>query len=118
VSLLEGAMSRGDRRLGKVIHRAWQLGCLFDAWTDQFSFNKWIQAFDECDIDPNDFTRERSVDEALPWGHIETGVSLDFLKREYERAFKAEETPDCRFDKCTGCGLQLWDEGCKGKFGM
>ena len=116
VSLLEGVMSRGDRRLGKVIHRAWQLGCLFDAWTDQFSFDKWMQSFDECGIDPNDYTRERSVDEALPWGHIETGVSLDFLKREYERALKGEETPDCRFDKCIGCGLQRWNEGCKSKF--
>ena len=116
VSLLEGAMSRGDRRLGKVIHRAWQLGCLFDAWTDQFSFDKWLQAFGECDIDPNDFTRERSVAEALPWGHIETGISLDFLKREYERAFKEEETPDCRFDKCNACGLQRLNDGCNRKF--
>ncbi len=116
VSLIEGVMSRGDRRLGKVIHRAWQLGCLFDAWTDQFNFGKWTQSFDEFNIDPNHYTRERSVDEALPWGLIETGVSLDFLKREYAKAFKGEETPDCRFEKCVGCGLQRWDDGCRRKF--
>jgi len=116
VSLLEGVMSRGDRRLGRVIHRAWQLGCLFDAWTDQFVFDKWMQAFDEFGIDPQSFTGERPLDESLPWGHIETGVSSDFLKREYELALKGEETPDCRFKKCTGCGLQHWNDGCKSKF--
>ncbi|MFO8101465.1 MAG: radical SAM protein, partial [Dehalococcoidia bacterium] len=117
VNLIEGVMSRGDRRLGKVIHRAWQLGCTFDAWTDQFRFDKWVQAFEECGIDPNDYTRARSLDEALPWGHIDTGVTTDFLKGEYEKALQGEETPDCRFSKCVGCGLQHWDEGCKNRAG-
>ncbi|MDY6912620.1 MAG: B12-binding domain-containing radical SAM protein, partial [Chloroflexota bacterium] len=114
-SMLEGVMSRGDRRLGKVIHRAWQLGCGFDAWSDLFDFQKWMQAFDECSIDPADYTRERFLGEALPWDHIDSGVSTDFLKQEYKRAREGEVTPDCRFGICTGCGLQLRDEGCKGK---
>lgn len=114
VSLLEGVMSRGDRRLGRVIHRAWELGCLFDAWTDMFQFEKWSRAFAECGIDPLTYVRERSLDEPLPWGHINTGVSLDFLKQEYARAMTGEETPDCRTAACHGCGLHTWPEGCRG----
>ena len=116
VSLLEGVMSRGDRRLGQVIHRAWQLGCVFDAWSDLFDYVKWMQAFDECHIDPMSYVRERATDEVLPWSHIHTGVGPDFLKHEYERALASEETPDCRSGICNGCGLQRWDDGCKGKY--
>jgi radical SAM family uncharacterized protein len=116
VSLLEGVMSRGDSRLGEVIHRAWQLGCAFDAWSDLFDFQKWMQAFDECHIDPMSYVRERSLDEILPWSYISTGVSIDFLKREYQRALSGEETPDCRSGICTGCGLQRWDDGCRRKY--
>ena len=101
--------------LGAAIHRAWQLGCVFDAWSDLFDYEKWMQAFDDCDIDPMDYVRERALDEVLPWSHINTGVSLDFFKREYKRATTAEETPDCRHERCNGCGLQRWDEGCRGK---
>lgn len=114
VSLLEGVMSRGDRRIGRVIHRAWQLGCLFDAWTDMFRFDQWAQAFAECGIDPLHYLRERSLDEALPWDHIDTGVSRDFLKAEFARAVTGEETPDCRSSSCHGCGLETWPEGCGG----
>jgi radical SAM family uncharacterized protein len=114
VSLLEGVMSRGDRRLGKVIHRAWQLGCLFDAWSDIFNYEKWLHAFDECGIDPKAYVRERSLDEVLPWSHIDTGVSIDFLKREYERALAGEKTTDCSSGPCADCGLQRWDEGYMG----
>ncbi|NQT73294.1 MAG: TIGR03960 family B12-binding radical SAM protein [Chloroflexi bacterium] len=109
VSLLEGVMSRGDRRLGRAIHRAWQLGCVFDAWTEMFKFDKWMQAFEECNIDPMEYIRERALDESLPWGHIDTGVSVDFLAKEYEKAIKGIKTPDCRGDTCNSCGLQRWD---------
>jgi radical SAM superfamily enzyme YgiQ (UPF0313 family) len=115
VSLIEGVMSRGDRRLGRVIHRAWQLGCLFDAWNDIFDYEKWMQAFDECDIDPKIYIRERSLDEVLPWSHIDTGISIDFLKQEYQRALAGEKTMDCSSGRCVGCGLDHWDEGCKEK---
>jgi len=118
VSLLEGVMSRGDRRLGKVIRRARELGAAFDAWSDEFRFEKWTQAFAECGVDPKDYVRERSLDEPLPWGHIDTGVSLDFLKREYRRAIAEEQTPDCRKGVCHGCGLQRWEEGCRDRAPM
>ncbi|MFC2027342.1 TIGR03960 family B12-binding radical SAM protein [Chloroflexota bacterium] len=109
VSKLEGVISRGDRRLGKAIYRAWQLGCTFDAWTEMFDFEKWLQAFDESDIDPAEYLRERALDESLPWDHIDTGVSVEFFTQEYEKALKGIKTPDCRGDTCSGCGLQRWD---------
>ncbi len=112
VSFLEGVMSRGDRHLGKVIHRAWQLGCGFDAWSDLFDCEKWMQAFDECGIDPNKYLRERKPDEALPWGYVDTGVSTEFLWNEYQRALALEPTLDCRTGKCNACGLQDWKDGC------
>ena len=108
-------MSRGDRRLGKVIHRAWQLGCCFDAWSDIFDHEKWVRAFDECGIDPGEYVRERSMDEPLPWAHIDTGVSIDFLRREFALALAGEETPDCRSGRCYGCGLQHWVAGCNAR---
>jgi len=112
VSLIEGVMSRGDRNLGKVIHRAWQLGCSFDAWSDIFDYEKWMQAFDECGIDPKTYVRERSLDEVLPWSHIDAGISIDFLKREYGRALAGERTPNCSSGPCTSCGLQRGHESC------
>lgn len=111
-SLLEGVMSRGDQNLGKVIHRAWQLGCMFDAWNEFFNWENWMQAFDECDINPKAYVRERLPDEILPWSYIDTGVSHEFLRREYERAKSEEETPDCRSGACAACGIQRWYEGC------
>jgi len=113
VSLLEGVMSRGDRRLGKVIERAWELGCRFDAWTDEFSYEKWMQAFQDSGIDPMSYLRERAADEPLPWDHIDIGVSPGFLRKEYERAMLGQETPDCRLNSCAGCGMQRWHEACR-----
>ncbi len=106
-SQLEAAMSRGDRRLGSVIYRAWQLGALFDSWGERFNYNHWLQAFTDSGIDPDFYaSRERSLDEPLPWGHIDLGVSTSFLKAEYERACRAEETPNCLKRICNLCGLQ------------
>ncbi len=106
-SLLEAVMARGDRRLGKVIKRAWELGCKFDAWSEHFRYDKWLQAFKESGLEPGFYAnRERSLDETLPWGHIDTGVSEEFLKREYQRAIAGEETPDCRDNACNNCGLE------------
>ncbi len=87
ISLLEAAMSRGDRRLGKVIHRAWELGCRFDAWTEHYNHEKWLQAFADSGLEPEFYaSRERSLDEILPWSHIDTGVTDAFLKQEFQRA--------------------------------
>ncbi len=110
VSLLEAVISRGDRRTGKAIKRAWELGCKFDAWTEQYFHDKWLKALAESDIDPAFYAyRERPLDEVLPWSHIDAGVSEEFLKREYQRAQTGEETGDCRADACNACGLELTD---------
>jgi radical SAM family uncharacterized protein len=107
ISLLEATLSRGDRRLGKVIYRAWELGCKFDAWSEHFKIDRWLRAFADTGIDPAFYAkRERSLEEILPWSHIDIGVSEAFLKKEYERARQELETPDCRNHNCNACGLQ------------
>jgi hypothetical protein len=117
VSLLEGVLSRGDRRLANVIYHAWKLGCKFDAWSEHFRFENWQKAFSECSLDPEFYTaRERSLDEILPWSHIETGVELGFLKREYERARLEQVTPSCRYGACAVCGLHLKQTSCASKY--
>jgi radical SAM family uncharacterized protein len=107
VSLLEAVLSRGDRQVGKVIQRAWELGCRFDAWSEFYNHEKWLQAFKDCGIEPGFYaSRERSLDEILPWSHIDAWVTEEFLKREYQRAKNCEETPDCRISDCNACGLE------------
>lgn len=116
VSLLEAVLSRGDRRLGKVIYRAWQLGCTFDAWGEYFNYDRWLQAFNENGLEPSFYAqRERPLDEFLPWAHIDIGMTTAFLKREYERAIKGKETPDCRYNACNVCGLERWQPDCQQK---
>jgi len=116
LSLLEAALSRGDRRLGKVIYRAWELGCTFDAWNEHFNYKNWLCAFEEAGLEPDFYAqRERSLDELLPWAHIDSGVTADFLKREYQCALDGKTTADCRFDACSACGLQRWHPNCQQK---
>ena len=113
VSLLEAALSRGDRRLGKVIYRAWQTGAIFDAWEEQFKYETWQKAFEEAGLDIKFYAqRERSQDELLPWAHIDVGVSPEYVKAEYTKALHAEVTADCREGACNACGLERWDIGC------
>ncbi|MCX7912550.1 MAG: TIGR03960 family B12-binding radical SAM protein, partial [Dehalococcoidales bacterium] len=105
-SLLEAVLSRGDRRLGKVIYHAWKLGCRFDAWSDRFNFEHWTKAFAEAGLDPSFYAhRSRSPDEILPWSHIDCGITEEFLRRELANATKGITTPDCRTASCQGCGL-------------
>ena len=112
-SQLEAVMSRGDRRLGKVIRRAWELGARFDAWSDLFNYPLWKQAFEETGLSPEFYAnRERTRDERLPWGHIESGVSADYLWQEYQRALEATPTPDCRTASCNACGMEQRPGGC------
>jgi radical SAM family uncharacterized protein len=114
VSLLEAVLARGDRRLGKVIHRAWQLGCTFDAWSECFNYEKWLQAFDEVGLAPGFYAhRQRSLEELLPWAHIDVGVSPEFLKQEYRRTFEGQKTPDCGQGICNACGLEQWHPECQ-----
>jgi hypothetical protein len=116
-SLLEAALSRGDRRLGKVIYRAWQLGSTFDAWSEHFNYGNWLRAFEEAGIEPAYYAqRERPLDEPLPWSHVDVGVTTAFLKREYRRAQEGMATPDCRYQACNVCGLEHWQADCQQKF--
>ena len=116
VSLLEGVLSRGDRRLGKVIHDAWKRGCRLDAWSEHYDWEKWQGAFRDSGLDPLFYAcRERPVDEILPWAHIDAGVDADFLWKEYERSTLGQETPDCRSGACNLCGLQRSNSSCQRK---
>jgi hypothetical protein len=117
-SLLEAALSRGDRRMGQVIYNAWKLGCRFDSWNEHFSFGKWLQAFEKAGIDPAFYARrERPLDELLPWSHIDTGVSVEFLKSEYRRSLEGTITGDCRTGNCNACGLENTEPVCIKKKG-
>jgi radical SAM family uncharacterized protein len=118
-SRLEAALSRGDRQLTRVIYRAWQLGCRFDAWSEHFHYDKWLQAFQEAGVDIAFYAnRERCLDELLPWNHIDVGVTTEFLKREYNNLWQGKETPDCRYGKCSNCGLQRWQATCQRKHSL
>ncbi|MFH1169612.1 MAG: radical SAM protein, partial [Chloroflexota bacterium] len=116
LSRLEAALSRGDRRTGRVIYNAWKRGCTFDAWTERFNYESWLGAFADAGLDPAFYAhRERPLDEPLPWAHIDTGVTTAFLKKEYKRAIKGEATADCRYDDCSACGLQRQQPACREK---
>ena len=105
-SVLEGALSRGDRRLSAVIETAWRNGAKFDGWTDQFKDEVWKDAFCRCGVAPEFYSRRtRDLEEVLPWAHTSPGVSADFLRREWQRAQEAALTHDCRRETCTGCGV-------------
>ena len=103
-SFLEAVLSRGDRRLGKVLEAAWRRGAKMDAWQDYYHLDLWLEAFKECGLDPAFYAnRVRERDEILPWSMISSGVSQNYLWRERERAYAGVTTPDCR-TQCTGCG--------------
>jgi radical SAM family uncharacterized protein len=105
-SVLESAFARGDRRLYGVLLKAYEKGCIFDAWSEFFHNDRWLEAFEECGLQLHFFAnRERDLAEILPWDFIDCGVSKEFLKREWERALREETTPNCR-QQCNGCGLQ------------
>ena len=116
-SQLEAVLSRGDRRLGKVIYKAWKLGSKFDAWHEHFNHDNWRHAFEETGLDPVFYAnRERPLDELLPWQHIDIGVTTTFLKKEYQNMWQGKETPDCRYGPCNACGLERWQSDCQQKF--
>ena len=111
LSILEGVFARGDRRLSRVLLRAYEKGCIFDSWSEYFHYDRWIEAFDECELSMDFYTsRERSLDEIFPWDFISCGVSKNFLKREWERAQRGEVTPNCR-EACSGCGIASYQGG-------
>jgi radical SAM family uncharacterized protein len=103
---LEAAFARGDRRLGAVLFEAWKLGAKFDGWSEFFSYDRWIQAFENAGIDADYYVaRERDLVEPLPWDHLSNGASKAYLQREWQRAIAGELTHDCRHLSCTGCGV-------------
>jgi len=107
MTLLEAALSRGDRRLAPVIERAWRSGARLDAWDEHFEADLWWRAFQAEGLDPDFYARrERSLEEVLPWDHISTGVSREFLLGEFRRALQGEITPDCR-EGCLSCGANV-----------
>ena len=113
LSFLEACFSRGDRRLGKVLLRAFEKGCYLDGWSEVFSFEKWMDAFRETGVDPDFYAhRRRGRDEILPWDFVDSGISKEFLWREKEKAEQGLVTRDCR-QGCNGCGLHRFKGVCK-----
>ena len=112
LSYLEACFARGDRRMGKVLLRAFEKGCILDGWSEQFNYEAWREAFEETGVDPAFYAfRRREKDEILPWDHIDCGVTKEYLWREKEKADKAATTRDCR-KGCNGCGLQRYKGVC------
>jgi radical SAM family uncharacterized protein len=104
-TLLEAVLSRGDRRLGAAIHRAWQLGARFDGWSDQFKVEAWRQAFRETGLEPDFYARRpRPLDELFPWDHLDAGVTKTYLAHDYEASLRGEPHLDCR-EQCYACGI-------------
>ena len=111
VTVLEGVLARGDRRVGKAILNAYKLGCLFDSWNETFDYEKWLKAFDMAGLDIDFYnTRPRSEDEIFPWDFIDIGVTKKFLLNEWKNAAMAKVTPNCR-EKCSGCGANVFKGG-------
>ena len=107
-AIAEGALARGDRRVSQAIKRAWELGAKFDAWKENFDFNRWEKAFQETGLSLDFYTtRKRFLDETFPWDHISSGVTKEFLWEEYERAKNGDVTPDCKTGSCTDCNVCL-----------
>lgn len=110
-TVLEGILARGDRRIADVIYSAYQKGCLYDAWTEFFHYDRWMEAMEENGLDYHFYTtRERNLDEIFPWDFIDIGVTKEFLKREWNNAMEEKVTPNCR-EKCSGCGASRFGGG-------
>ena len=104
-TLIEAVLARGDRRLSAVIYAAWKKGCKLDGWNEYFMYDKWLEAFKDCGIDPAFYAnRSRSLDEIMPWDHMDILVSRKFLEKENRLAHQGKTTPNCR-EKCGGCGV-------------
>lgn len=106
MSLLEGVLARGDRRVGNVIYNAWRNGSTFDGWNDQFNIELWEKALKTLNMDPDEINaRERHVDDPLPWQHMDSGVDINFLKDQWQNARRRDMIEDCRYGKCHDCGV-------------
>jgi radical SAM family uncharacterized protein len=104
-SRLEGILARGDRRLGRLIKTVWEGGAQFDSWSDHFQYGLWLETFARLGLDPDFYTRSRDYSEILPWSHIQSGVTPEFLRNEDAKAERALATADCRNQNCGSCGV-------------
>lgn len=110
-SVLEGVLARGDRRLGEVILRVYQKGCFYDAWSEYYKNDVWMDTIEECGLSVDFYThRERDLNEILPWDFIDCGVTKEFLKREWEKAKQEQISENCKL-KCQGCGAVRFGGG-------
>ncbi len=109
-SVLEGVLARGDRRLNEVILKVYQKGCFYDAWGEYYQNDVWLETFAECGLDVEFYTREKDVEEILPWDFIDCGVTKEFLKREWQKAQNEEISENCKL-KCQGCGAARFGGG-------
>lgn len=110
-SVMEGILARGDRRIADVILKAYKKGCIYDAWSEHFHYDVWMETFAECGIEPTFYTtRERSKDEIFPWDMLNCGVTKQFLYREWETAMSGKVSPNCR-QQCMGCGARSYNVG-------
>lgn len=109
-SVLEGVLARGDRRLNEVILKVYQKGCFYDAWGEYYKNDVWLETFTECGLDVDFYTRERDMEEILPWDFIDCGVTKEFLKREWQKAKNEEVSENCKL-KCQGCGAARFGGG-------
>ncbi|HEV2889649.1 MAG TPA: TIGR03960 family B12-binding radical SAM protein [Frankiaceae bacterium] len=104
--IVEGLLSRGDRRVGAVIRRVWERGGRFDGWSEHFSYDRWMSAAEEVGVDVDWYTtRERAESEVLPWDHLDSGLEKDWLWADWQEALRAEEVDDCRWSPCYDCGV-------------
>ena len=111
VTVLEGIFARGDRKVGQAILKAYENGCIFDAWSEFFDNNRWIETFKEIGMDPDFYTmRERPLDEVFPWDFIDAGVTKEFMIRQWKTAMEEKVTPNCRM-QCSGCGAMNYKGG-------
>lgn len=111
ITVLEGILARGDRKISDAILKVYENGGYFDAWSEYFDYDRWLDAFKECGIDPDFYTkRERSLDEIFPWDFIDIGVSKDFMIREWKNALAESVTPNCRM-RCSACGAKQFGGG-------
>ncbi len=111
VSVLESVLARGDRKLNKAILRAYERGCIYDAWSEYYKHEVWLSVFDECGIDPDFYTtRPREDDEVFPWDFLDCGVTKEFLLREWHKAQEETVTLNCK-QQCNGCGAAKYHTG-------
>ncbi len=110
-SVLEGVLARGDRRLGEVILKVYKKGCYYDAWSEYFKNDVWLETIEECGLSVDFYsTRERALDEIFPWDFIDCGVTKEFLKREWLKAQQEQISENCKV-KCQGCGASRFGGG-------